>query len=312
MSDQTKASEIKEAVRDSYGTIARQVAGGQRASCCGPSASSAPAACCGPDTALAGRQPALARRPGDNARFLYTGPVAATLPDSVTGAALGCGDPTAIADLQPGQVVLDLGSGGGIDCFLAARRVGPTGRVIGLDMTPDMIRLAQQNAKKMGADNVEFRLGEIEDIPLPDASVDVIISNCVVNLSPDKDAVFREAHRVLRPGGTLSISDMVVTRPLPEPIRQRVEAWASCIAGALVEDDYLNRIRLAGFADVDVRSRDYLSISRSAAGDDQLLTDVASALSMDVDDVRRLMQESNLQPADLVSLVASIRVTARK
>lgn len=308
MSDNTNAAAIKEAVRDNYGSVARQVAGGQRASCCGPSAASAPATSCGcssPDAALAGRQ--------ENARFLYTGPVADTLPDSVTGAALGCGDPTAIAGLKPGQVVLDLGSGGGIDCFLAARQVGPTGRVIGLDMTPDMIRLAQQNAKKMGANNVEFRLGEIEDIPLPDASVDVIISNCVVNLSPDKDAVFREAHRVLRPGGSLSISDMVVTRPLPAPIRQRVEAWASCIGGALVEEDYLNRMRLAGFADVEVRSRDFLSISRTAGGDDdQLLRDVAAALSMDLDDVRRVTQESDLKPADLISLVASIRVTARK
>ncbi len=303
MSEDTKAAAIKEAVRENYGSVARQVSGGQRASCCGSSA--AATSCCGPDARTAGRQ--------ENAALLYTGPVAATLPENVTGASLGCGDPTAIADLKPGQVVLDLGSGGGIDCFLAARKVGPTGRVIGLDMTPDMIRLAQRNAKEMRADNVEFRLGEIEDIPLPDASVDVIISNCVVNLSPDKDAVFREAYRVLRPGGALSISDMVTTRPLPDPIRQRVEAWASCVGGALVEEDYLNRMRRAGFASVEVRSRDFLSISRIAgANDEQLMRDVASGLGMGVEDVRRVMTESGLKPADLVSLVASIRVTARK
>ncbi|HSJ52627.1 MAG TPA: arsenite methyltransferase, partial [Anaerolineae bacterium] len=194
---------IKEAVREAYGGVARQFTGQPaRGGCCGSGSS-----CCGPQKveaeALAGAE-----------RF-YSAEELGGLPGTVTDASLGCGNPIAVAELRPGETVLDLGSGGGIDCFLAARQVGPQGRVIGLDMTPDMIRLAQTNAKKVGATNVEFRFGEMEDIPLPDASVDVIISNCVVNLSPDKDAVFQEAYRVLRPGGRMSISDIVVDGDLP-------------------------------------------------------------------------------------------------
>jgi ubiquinone/menaquinone biosynthesis C-methylase UbiE len=159
--------------------------------------------------------------------------------------------------MRPGEVVLDLGSGGGIDCFLAAKMVGETGHVYGVDMTPEMIALARKNADKVGATNVEFRLGEIEQLPLPDASVDVIISNCVINLSPDKDQVFREAFRVLRPGGRLQVSDIVWTRPVPEEVKNDMEKWAGCIAGALVERDYLGKIEAAGFGDVTSVATEY-------------------------------------------------------
>lgn len=246
MSNSAAEDEIKRVVRQTYGEIAsRVIKGTERTSCCGPAPSSC---CCSPAEATVA--------PADVAR-LYTTDELAGLPDSVTGIALGCGNPTAIADLKPGEVVLDLGSGGGIDCFLAAQRVGPQGRVIGLDMTPEMVLLAQRNAKKVGATNVEFRYGEMEDIPLPDESVDVIISNCVINLSPDKDAVFREAYRVLRPGGRISISDIVLYGELPPAIRERPEAWAGCVAGALQESEYLEKLRAAGFEKVEVLSRDF-------------------------------------------------------
>jgi SAM-dependent methyltransferase len=214
----------------------------------------------------------------------------------VTGASAGCGNPTALAELQPGEVVLDLGSGGGIDCFLAAKKVGPAGRVIGLDMTPDMIMLAQRNAKKVGATNVEFRYGEIEDIPLPDESVDAVISNCVINLSPDKDAVFREVYRVLRPGGRMSVSDIVLYGEIPAAIRDSLAAWASCLAGALDESDYLGKIRAAGFADVAVLSRDYVT-----AGD-----------ALERKDALEFLTSVGLSPQDIGRKVASIKVKAHK
>jgi len=173
------------------------------------------------------------------------------------------GNPIAIAGLRPGEVVLDLGSGGGIDCFLAARQVGLQGRVIGLDMTPEMIELAHQNAEKIGATNVEFRYGEMEDIPLPDESVDVIISNCVINLSPDKDAVFAEAYRVLKPGGRLAVSG-VTYGPLPEAIRSNPEAWAGCVAGALDETVYPDKMRQAGFTQVEVTARHFAGVEQWA------------------------------------------------
>jgi len=177
------------------------------------------------------------------------------LPAPVVGACAGCGNPTAIAELREGEVVLDLGSGGGIDVFLAARRVGPRGRAIGVDMTEEMVELARRNAAEMGVDNVEFRLGEIEDLPVDDGSVDVIISNCVINLSPDKDGVFREAFRVLRPGGRMVISDIVSDGEMPREIRENPDAWAECIAGALDEEVYLEKIGAAGFTDVRVRTK---------------------------------------------------------
>jgi len=273
---------IKKTVRQVYGRIARRSLGetGERG-CCGPAQ---PACCCGPAEA--------AVEIADVAR-LYSAVELTGLPESVTGAALGCGNPTAIADLQPGEVVLDLGSGGGIDCFLAARKVGPQGRVIGLDMTPEMVLLAKRNAQKVGATNVEFRYGEMEDIPLPDGSVDVIISNCVINLSPDKDAVFREACRVLRPGGRLIISDIVLHGELPPAIRERPEAWAGCVAGALQESDYLDRMRAAGFEEIEVLSRDFLKVSAS-------------------EETRTMLESAGLAPESLDHTIASIKVRARR
>jgi ubiquinone/menaquinone biosynthesis C-methylase UbiE len=211
---------------------------------------------------------------------------------------LGCGNPTGLAGLKPGEVVLDLGSGGGLDVFLAAEKVGPTGRAIGVDMTAEMVDLARQNARKIGATNVEFRLGEIEALPLADQSVDVILSNCVINLSPDKDAVFREAFRVLRPGGRVTISDIVTNGPLPEPVRRSVTAWAGCVAGALEEQEYLTRLRAAGFADVRVVERHTYFTGELAGSPDfvELTRDLAP------DDVARL--------ADLA--VSSITVVAHK
>ena len=237
----TDATTIKEQVRQRYGEIADKVQRSVPASCCGPAAD-----CCSS---------------GDTSSqielldTMYAGQDTAGLPETVTEASLGCGNPTAIASLRPGETVLDLGSGGGIDCFIAARQVGPTGHVIGLDMTPEMLRLANANKAKVGAGNVEFRQGEIERMPVDSASVDVIISNCVINLSPDKDAVFAEAFRVLKPGGRLAVSDIVTQGDLPEALRRSVEAWAGCIAGALDEEVYLQKIRKAGFADVRVEGR---------------------------------------------------------
>ncbi|MFQ6057564.1 MAG: arsenite methyltransferase [Anaerolineae bacterium] len=244
--------QVKRKVREAYANIATRVARETGpASCCEP----APG-CCGPDQVIG---LAMAQR-------LYSPQELEGLPESVTDIALGCGNPTALAGLQPGEVVLDLGSGGGIDCFLAARQVGPTGRVIGLDMTPQMIELARENARKLGTANVEFRLGEMEAMPLEDASVDVIISNCVINLSPDKDAVFAEAFRVLKPGGRLSISDIVTRGDLPEAIRNDPQAWAACVAGALAEEVYLEKIRRAGFQGVEVVSRSYAELDEPSLG----------------------------------------------
>lgn len=180
---------------------------------------------------------------------LYDSEQLGDVPDAAQLAAAGCGNPIAIAELSPGEAVLDLGSGGGIDCFLAAKQVGDEGEVWGLDMTPDMIQLARHNAETVGASNVRFRLGEIEDIPFADGTFDVIISNCVINLSTDKPQVFREAFRVLKPGGRLRVSDMVLTADLPAGERADLEAWAGCVAGALPVEDYLGHIQAAGFLD---------------------------------------------------------------
>lgn len=224
---------IKEVVRRRYGEIAAQAKGEGATSCC-PSSSCAPEEAC-------------------TATALYSPEELAELPSSVTEVTLGCGNPTATAGLKPGEVVLDLGSGGGIDLFLAARKVGPTGKAIGLDMTQEMIDLAQENAQKVGTQNVEFRLGEMEDMPLGDDSIDVIISNCVINLSPDKDRVFAEAYRVLKPGGRMVISDLVTEGDLPPAVRQSVEAWVGCVAGALDKREYLEKIEAAGFIDLRMR-----------------------------------------------------------
>jgi SAM-dependent methyltransferase len=243
------AEEIKEEVRHAYGQAASRFVETQaRASCCEPAAKTS---CCDPVEAEEVEAISAAR--------LYSEGELTDLPESVTGASMGCGNPTAIASLKPGDVVLDLGSGGGIDCFLAAKQVGPTGKVIGLDMTPEMIQLARRNAKKVGATNVDFRYGEMEEMPLSDASVDAIISNCVINLSLDKDAVFAEAFRVLKPGGRVSVSDIVTNGELPEAVRGGVMAWAGCVAGALDEEDYLDKMRAAGLTDVAVTQRVYIN-----------------------------------------------------
>jgi len=225
---------IKEVVRRRYGEIAAQAKGEGATSCCSSSS------CCAAEEAC-------------SATALYSPEELAGLPSSVSEVTLGCGNPTAIAGLKPGEVVLDLGSGAGIDVFLAARQVGPTGKVIGLDMTREMIDLAQKNAQKAGAQNVEFRLGKMEDMPLEDESIDVIISNCVINLSPDKDRVFAEAYRVLKPGGRMVISDLVTEGDLPPAVKESVEAWVGCVAGALDKREYLEKIEAAGFIDLKTR-----------------------------------------------------------
>jgi len=176
----------------------------------------------------------------------------ATLPDTAVAASLGCGNPTALAELKPGEIVLDLGSGGGIDVLLSARRVGPTGKAYGLDMTDEMLALARENQRKAGATNVEFLRGEMENIPLPDGSVDVIISNCVINLSGDKDRVLAEAFRVLRPGGRFAVSDVVVRGNMPTEIRRNIELWIGCVAGALEESEYRAKLDKAGFEAIDL------------------------------------------------------------
>lgn len=230
--------EIHIHVRERYAGIAEKQAG-----CgCSPAESSA-ASCCG------GEEDPKAL---DQLARLYEADDVDELPSDVTDLSLGCGDPVTLASLQPGQIVLDLGSGGGIDCFLAAKRVGPAGKVIGVDMTPQMIDRARSNKKKLAADNVEFRLGEIEHLPVADESVDVVISNCVINLSPDKPQVFREAFRVLRHGGRLAVSDIVTDGPLPEAIKQNLSAWAGCVSGALDQADYVAAIEAAGFEAVQL------------------------------------------------------------
>ena len=217
----------------------------RRRSPCRPGSSSccAGSACCGSDSSQA------ADLITSN---LYSDTETAALPAAAVAASLGCGNPTALADLALGETVLDLGSGGGIDVLLSARRVGPTGKAYGLDMTDEMLALARENQRKAGVDNVEFLRGEIEAIPLPDNSVDVIISNCVINLSADKDRVFAEALRVLRPGGRFAVSDVVVRGEVPAQIRKSVELWIGCVAGALEEDEYRAKLAKAGFEGIDV------------------------------------------------------------
>ena len=223
---------IQKAVKEKYGQAALR-AGAGGSSCCGASAASE--GCCDPITSN-----------------LYDSAQAGQIPEEALRASLGCGNPTALAQLSPGEVVLDLGSGGGIDVLLSARRVGPTGKAYGLDMTDEMLALARENQSKAGVQNAEFLKGEIENIPLPDSSVDVIISNCVVNLSADKDRVLREAFRVLKPGGRLAISDVVVSGEVPDEIRKSVELWIGCIAGALGEHEYASKIARAGFERIGI------------------------------------------------------------
>jgi SAM-dependent methyltransferase len=225
---------IHATVREHYGEIARTR--DTSTECCGPDACG-----CGSD--------------------LYSSGLIAELPSSVTELSLGCGDPVSLADIRPGDTVLDLGSGGGIDCFLAAKRAGPAGRVIGVDMTPEMLARARANAAKLNAANVEFRQGQIEDLPVEDESADVILSNCVINLSPDKPRVFREMFRTLRPGGRISVSDIVTKGPMSPMVAQDAESWSACVSGALDVQTYAEGLRVAGFADVRITPREDLTNS---------------------------------------------------
>src|SRR5215470_12823582 len=222
---------LEEAVKQKYGAAAKRAAGGGTA-------------CCGDGAGLRGCDLVT--------KDLYTDAEKSALPEKAVAASLGCGNPTALAQLQPGEVVLDLGSGGGIDVILSAKRVGLTGKAYGLDLTDEMLALARENLKKAGVENVEFLKGAIENVPLPDNSVDVIISNCVINLSGDKDRVLGEAFRVLKPGGRLAIADVVVRGDVPAAIRKSMELWVGCIAGALEENEYREKLARAGFASVDV------------------------------------------------------------
>lgn len=236
--DQGKTVDIRTQVREHYGSIAASFESTGETGCCGPAESGCG---CSPSTGV---------NDIDMVSKIYDNPDVEFLPDEVAELSLGCGDPVTLASLEPGQTVLDLGSGGGIDCFLAGKRVGETGRVIGIDMTAEMIEKARANKENLGAENVEFRLGEIEHLPVADETADVVISNCVINLSPDKPQVFREAYRALRPGGRLAVSDIVTDGTLPEGIKDNLSAWVGCLAGALDVKEYTAAIESAGFVDV--------------------------------------------------------------
>jgi len=228
VTDQT----IRDTVREKYGEAARRVREGKDAECCGTT-------CCG------GSADPISSN-------LYSAEDTAVVPEGAVLASLGCGNPTALAELRPGETVLDLGSGGGIDVLLSARRVGPGGKAYGLDMTDDMLTLARDNQRKAGVTNVEFLKGEIESIPLPDASVDVIISNCVINLSADKRKVLAEAYRVLKPGGRFAVSDVVVRGDVPDEVRRSMELWIGCVAGALEEEEFKHLLHATGFTAVEI------------------------------------------------------------
>ncbi|MBF0549282.1 MAG: arsenite methyltransferase [Deltaproteobacteria bacterium] len=273
-----KAEEIKQAVKSNYAKVALQ-----NLSCCGTGRS-----CCG--TANAAQ--VESKRVGYSDEEMSVAPEGANL-------GLGCGNPLAHASLQVGEIVLDLGSGAGFDCFIAAARVGATGKVIGVDMTPEMIDKAKQNAQRGHFENVEFRLGEIEELPVPENQVDVVISNCVINLSPDKKKVFKEAFRVLRPGGRVMISDIVILKELPEVIRKSVEAYVGCVAGALKKKEYLAAVEAAGFHEITVLSEDIYPIELMAS--DPLVHSICADLNLSANAV-----------SDLAISVASIKVYATK
>jgi len=251
---------LQDVVKQKYGNAAKQVAAGGIATCGGGGELS----CCDPIT-----------------KDLYDSSQLSALPKEAVAASLGCGNPTALAKLQPGETVLDLGSGGGIDVLLSAKRVGPSGKAYGLDMTDEMLSLARANQKKAGVENVEFLKGAIENIPLPDNSVDVIISNCVINLSGNKDRVVREAFRVLRPGGRLAISDVVVRGEVPADIRKSVELWVGCVAGALEEFEYRDKLFSAGFEYIDIEPTRVYKVEEAR--------DFLSSAGLDVDKVAPLI-----------------------
>ena len=262
---------LKAIVREKYGEAAKRAVSGEKSSCCGSSASGS--SCCGSsDSSCA--DPITSN--------LYDETEKGLLPENAVRASLGCGNPTALAELRPGETVLDLGSGGGIDVLLSARRVGPTGKAYGLDMTDEMLALARKNQSEAGVTNVEFLKGEIEAIPLPDASVDVIISNCVINLSGDKDRVIAEAFRVLKPGGRFAVSDVVVRGAVPDAIRKSVELWVGCVAGAMEESEYVAKLERAGFTAVGVEPTRVYDIGEAR--------EFLSAQGIDADDAARQVQ----------------------
>ena len=243
---QTLPSELKDVVREKYGQAAERARAGVTNACCGGAAGGD--ACCDPITSN-----------------LYEPGQEGEVPELAMKASLGCGNPTALAELEPGEKALDLGSGGGIDVLLSARRVGPGGWAFGLDMTDEMLALAEENKRRSGLTNVTFLRGEIEHIPLPDNSVDVVISNCVINLSGDKDAVLREAFRVLKPGGRFAVSDVVVRGDVPAAVRKSMELWVGCIAGALGDAEYRGKLAAAGFAEIDLEATREYSVDDARA-----------------------------------------------
>ena len=274
-------TEIRKSVREGYGKIAKE-----SGSCCSPKSKSK--SCC--DNTASARD--ASKSVGYSDEDMDSVPDGANL-------GLGCGNPLALASVKEGETVLDLGSGAGFDCFLAANKVGKRGRVIGVDMTPEMLEKARENARKNNYTNVEFRLGEIESLPVADNTADIIISNCVINLSPDKPRVFREAYRVLKPGGRLMVSDIVLTKELPEAVRDSVQAYIGCVAGAMLEEEYLGAIEAAGFKDVRVADE-------TGIGTDSLENDPTAVA---------IAESSNLKPEqmrDLASSILSIKVSAIK
>jgi len=275
-----KDTEIRKSVREGYAEIAKS--GG---SCCNTNAKS-----CGCNSGQSVKD--ISQSIGYSQEDVNSVPDGANL-------GLGCGNPIALASLKEGETVLDLGSGGGFDCFLAATRVGEKGRVIGVDMTPEMLERARENARKGNYKNVEFRLGEIESLPVADNTVDIIISNCVINLSPDKERVFKEAYRVLKPGGRLMVSDIVLTKDLPDKVRQSVQAYIGCIGGAMLEADYLGAMEKAGFS--DIRIKDEIYTAADSLDDDPTV----NALSKDTDLTAAEIRE-------LALTVKSIKVAAVK
>ena len=309
--DQGKSVDIRTRVRAHYGSIAAEFEAAGEAGCCGPAESSC--GCSSPD-AVDGLDTKLAH--------IYDNPDVGSLPGEVAELSLGCGDPVTLASLEPGQTVLDLGSGGGIDCFLAGKQVGESGRVIGIDMTAEMIEKARLNKDNLGAENVEFRLGEIEHLPVADETVDVVISNCVINLSPDKPQVFREAYRALRPGGRLAVSDIVTDGNLPEGIKSNLSAWVGCLAGALDVKDYTAAIESAGFVDVKLTPV-YLDESIIETAMEQLDPEERLAVNAGSSQVALVMEGGDAKPyflgdaqdpstESIRQMVFSAKVTARK
>jgi ubiquinone/menaquinone biosynthesis C-methylase UbiE len=308
---QGKSVDIRTQVRDHYGSIAAEFEATGEAGCCGPAESGC--GCSSPDAV-----DTLNTKLAD----IYDNPDVESLPGEVAELSLGCGDPVTLASLEPGQTVLDLGSGGGIDCFLAGKQVGESGRVIGIDMTAEMIEKARLNKENLGAANVEFRLGEIEHLPVADETADVVISNCVINLSPDKPQVFREAYRALRPGGRLAVSDIVTDGALPEGIKNNLSAWVGCLAGALDVKEYTAAIESAGFVDVKLTPV-YLDESIIKTAMEQLDPEERIAVEDGLGRVALVMEGGEAKPyylgddqglssESIRQMVFSAKVTARK